>query len=144
MTALLFGIGAALGWGTADYLAALATRRVGTFRTTFGMQASSLVIFGALGAATGELPPFTRGPLGMVLVLRAGTTFYLALFGLARFRGRPLRPLRASLAPIVLIGILDTTANLAFGLGAIAGYAAIVATGASSYPLIPFALGLGV
>jgi len=259
MTALLFGIGAALGRGTADYLAALATRRVGTFRTTFGMQASSLVIFGALGAATGELPPFTRealvaalamgalaaimlaslyralalgpiaivspvvaanaavtvalavpllgetlsalqlgaiaatiagialastdlrvvrvtfgrpapgvrlallsmvgfgvlgyliaiasrsfGPLGMVLILRAGTTFYLALFGLAMFRGRPLRPLGASLAPIVLIGILDTTANLAFGLGAIAGYAAIVATGASSYPLIPFALGLGV
>ncbi len=258
MTALLYGLGAALGWGTADYLAALSSRRVGTFRTTLGMQASSLLIFGAIVAATGQLPPLSAeaalialamgalgaimltalyralalgpiaivspvvaanaavtvvlavallgealspaqvaaiaatiagtalastdlrvvreslgrpsagvrlallsmvgfgvlgfliattarsfGPLGMVLLLRAGTTFVLVLFGLATARERAGFPRRA-LATVVLIGVLDTSANLAFGLGAVSGYAAIVATGASSYPLIPFCLGLTV
>ena len=257
VSALLYGLVAALGWGIADYLAALSARRVGTFRTILGMQASSLLIFAAIIAAIGALPPLrtdaivtalgmgalgavmlaalyralalgpiaivspvaaanaavtvvlavallgeelsppqlgaiaatiagialastdlrvvretlgrptpgvrlallvmvgfgvlgfllattarTFGPLGMVLLLRGGTTFVLALYGVARATAVTLP--RRALAIVVVIGVLDTSANVAFGLGAVAGYASIVATGAAAYPLIPFALGLAL
>jgi drug/metabolite transporter (DMT)-like permease len=256
VNALLYGLVAAVGWGIADYLAAVTARRIGTFRTTFGMQASSLVIFAAIIAGTGQLPVLSAdalvaalamgalgalmlaalyralalgpiaivspvaaanaavtvllavvllrevlsplqlgaiaatiagialastdlrvaretlgrpsegvrlalvvmvgfgvlgfllatssrafGPLGMVLLLRAGTTLFLILFGLTRGVASMMVP-RGAFAIVVLIGVLDTSANVAFGLGALAGYASIVATGASAYPLIPFALGV--
>ena len=256
MTALLYGLGAALGWGIADYLAALASRRNGTFRTILGMQASSLLLFtiglalvgqlptlgleawlvalamGALGAAmlaalyralalgpiaivspvaaanaaitvllavvllrealsplqvaaiaatiggtalastdlrvlretlgrptAGVLLALAAmvgfgvlgfllaaasrafGVIAMVLLLRAGTTAVLLAYATVRSANLALLPRRA-LALVVLIGILDTSANVSFGLGAVSGYASIVATGASAYPLIPFALGL--
>lgn len=255
MNALLYGLVAALGWGIADYLAAVTARRIGTFRTTLGMQASSLVIFAAILAGTGQLPVLSAdavvaalvmgalgalmlaalyralalgpiaivspvaaanaavtvllavvllremlsppqlagiaatlagialastdlrvvretlgrpsegvrlalvsmvgfgvlgfllatssrafGPLGMVLLLRAGTTLFLILFGLTR--GVASAVPRGALPVVLLIGVLDTSANVAFGLGAVSGYASIVATGASAYPLIPFALGV--
>lgn len=255
MNALLYGLVAALGWGIADYLAAVTARRIGTFRTTLGMQASSLAIFAAILAGTGQLPVLSAdalvaalamgalgalmlaalyralalgpiaivspvaaanaavtvllavvllrevlspqqlaaiaatlagialastdlrvvretlgrpsegvrlalvsmvgfgvlgfllatssrafGPLGMVLLLRAGTTLFLILFGLTR--GVASAVPRGALPVVVLIGVLDTSANVAFGLGAVSGYASIVATGASAYPLIPFALGV--
>lgn len=255
MNALLYGLVAALGWGIADYLAAVTARRIGTFRTTLGMQASSLLIFAAILTGTGQLPVLSAdapvaalamgalgalmlaalyralalgpiaivspiaaanaavtvllavvllrevlsplqlaaiaatllgialastdlrvvretlgrpsegvrlafvsmvgfgvlgfllatssrafGPLGMVLLLRAGTTLFLILFGLTR--GVASVVPRGALPVVVLIGVLDTSANVAFGLGAVSGYASIVATGASAYPLIPFALGV--
>src|SRR5438093_8274909 len=82
------------------------------------------------------------GALPMVLLLRFGTTAALAAYAVGR-RTVPAVP-RAALATILLIGILDTVANVAFGIGATTGYASIVATGASSYPLIPFVLGVTV
>ena len=269
MSALLCGLVAAIGWGTADYLAAICTRRVGTLRTTLGMQASSLALLAITAAGFGQLPVLTvetaalavaMGALGsvmlaalyralaigpiaivspivaanaavtvilavallgerlsasqlvaavatiagvalastdlgivrdvlrarkrrlaseagnavpaasrlalvtmvgfgvlgfalatvsrsygavpMVVLLRAGTTALLAAVALARRRS-PFVPVGAALL-IALVGVLDTTGNLAYGAGATIGYASIVATASSTYPLIPFALGLTV
>lgn len=99
----------------------------------------ALVGFGVLGLlfATGAR---AYGSLGMVLLARIATPAFLALF--AAGRRADLRVPRGAIGIVVLIGLLDTSANVAFGLGAISGYASIVATGASSYPLIPFVLGV--
>lgn len=255
MTPLLYGLAAAIGWGFADYLAALVARRRGTFSATLGMQTTSLVLFGTAFALLGLLPPLTwhvvvgailmgalgsgmlaalykslalgpiaivspvvaanaavtvilavlflgerlspaqtwaivatiagimlastdlrvvrqtlgkpapgvtlallsllgfgvlgllialyartLGTVGMVVAIRVGATAFL-LAALALWRLRVELP-RGALGLVVLIGVLDTGANLAYGLGAQAGYASIVSTGASAYPLIPVVLGI--
>ena len=257
MNPLLLGVAAAIGWGVADYLAALTTRRLGTLRTSLGMQASSLVLIALAAASIGQLPPLTPATLGyaalmgalggvmlaalyralalgpiaivspvaaanaaitvvlavallgerlslmqvaaitatiggvalastdlrivretlgrpsdgvrlallamlgfgvlgfllatvsrsygalpMVVLLRAGTTALLVAFAAAR--RPPLAVPTAAAAVMVLIGIVDTGGNLAYGYGATLGYASIVATASSAYPLIPFVLGVTV
>jgi drug/metabolite transporter (DMT)-like permease len=52
---ILFGLGAALSWGAADFLARYSSRRIGAYRTLFFMQltglvAASLYLAGARGA----------------------------------------------------------------------------------------------
>src|SRR6266542_3127536 len=56
MTGILFGIGAAIGFGFADYAAAMATRRVGVVRTSLGMQATGLLCALAVVAVRGGRP----------------------------------------------------------------------------------------
>jgi drug/metabolite transporter (DMT)-like permease len=80
------------------------------------------------------------GALSMVVLLRAGTTLLLAAVA-ASLRFPPRVP-PGSAFVIVLVGVLDTAGNVAYGEGASLGYASIVATASSAYPLIPFALGL--
>ncbi|HVS74063.1 MAG TPA: DMT family transporter [Candidatus Acidoferrales bacterium] len=41
---ILLGLGTALSWGVSDFLARFATRRIGTLRTTFYMQATGFLI----------------------------------------------------------------------------------------------------
>lgn len=258
MIALLWGLGAAIAWGIADYVAALTARRRGTFNTLLGMQAISLVVFALFAALLGELPPLTGaslvaalamgvleavslaalyrglafgpiaivspivaayaavtvilsvfllsetlsplqvaavgatiagvalastdlrllretlgrpssgpalaigamfgfgilgflfatyarqfGTLGMVTLLRGGTMPFLLTF--AALRRLDLSGLGGrALGPIALIAVLGTGGNVLFGYGANAGYASLVATGSTAYPLIPFALGLSV
>ncbi|MDP9266540.1 MAG: DMT family transporter [Chloroflexota bacterium] len=47
MTALLYGIGAALGWGIADYTGAISSRRLGVFGTMFGMELLGTFLYAA-------------------------------------------------------------------------------------------------
>ena len=255
MTPLVLGLIAAVGWGMADYLAALSTRRVGTLRTMLWMQASSLALLLVVVVPLGKVPPLdvetaalaigmgalgavmlaalyrglalgpvaivspvvaanaavtvvlavtllgerlsaqqiagiiatiagvalastdlrvvratlgrpsdgvglaliamigfgvlgfllatvsrAYGALSMVVLLRAGTTLLLAAVA-ASLRFPPRVP-PGSAFVIVLVGVLDTAGNVAYGEGASLGYASIVATASSAYPLIPFALGL--
>lgn len=42
---LLFGLGAALGWGTGDFLAAIAGRRIGLYPTVLLMQITAALLF---------------------------------------------------------------------------------------------------
>ena len=257
MGPLALGLVAAAGWGIADYLAALCTRRIGTLRTSLGMQASSLALTALAAGLVERMPPITTetiaiatalgllgatmlaalyralalgpiaivspvvaanaavtvvlavallgerlstpqlvaivatiagiglastdlrllretlgrpsegvrlalitmigfgvlgfllatvsrsyGALPMVVLLRAGTTTLLVAF--AAVRGAPLLVPRAAAPVVVLIGILDTAGNLAYGSGATLGYASVVATASSAYPLIPFVLGVSV
>jgi drug/metabolite transporter (DMT)-like permease len=51
---ILLGLTAALSWGLADYFAALASRRTGSFRVVLGFHLSAMVLLVALVLVTGE------------------------------------------------------------------------------------------
>lgn len=51
---ILLGLTAALSWGLADYFAALASRRTGSFRVVLGFHLAAMVLLTALLLATGE------------------------------------------------------------------------------------------
>lgn len=53
---VLLGLLAALGWGSADFLARYATRLIGTYRTLFYMQFIGLSCLSVYLLATGQLP----------------------------------------------------------------------------------------
>src|SRR5579885_3298075 len=53
---VLLGLLAALGWGSADFLARYATRLIGTYRTLFYMQFIGLFSLSVYLLATGQLP----------------------------------------------------------------------------------------
>ena len=53
---VLLGLLAALGWGSADFLARYATRLIGTYRTLFYMQFIGLASLSVYLVATGQLP----------------------------------------------------------------------------------------
>ncbi len=101
----------------------------------------SMVIFGVL---TFLLAAFTRSLGLFATVLYGRTAAALTLAAAGAIRRERISLARPALALLAVVGILDLAATLSFGLGALAGYASIVAIGASAYPLIPLALGLGV
>ncbi|HKY50764.1 MAG TPA: EamA family transporter [Candidatus Limnocylindria bacterium] len=80
--------------------------------------------------------------LGMILVLRAFSVLALTIFVVARRTSlSPLRDRRA-LALIVVVGVLDTAANVLLSVGIASGFASFVMTGSGAYPLIPALLAI--
>jgi len=96
LTPLLYGIGAALGWGVADYSGALSARRIGSLWTSLGMQIVGTVALAVSLLALGLWPPISGDvvPWGIGLAaLGAGSLFLL-------YRGMALGPI-AVVSPIV-------------------------------------------
>ncbi|MEK7861341.1 MAG: hypothetical protein AAB284_08315, partial [Chloroflexota bacterium] len=93
----LFGIGAAIGWGIADYSAALASRRIGALWTSLGMQVVGTAAFAVALLALGQWPAITAEavPWAMVLTLLGGGSLYLL------YRGMALGPI-AVVSPVVV------------------------------------------
>jgi drug/metabolite transporter (DMT)-like permease len=80
--------------------------------------------------------------LGMIVPLRAFSVLLLTIFVLVRRTSfAPLRDRRA-LQLIVVVGILDTSANVLLSLGIASGFASFVMTGSGAYPLIPALLAI--
>jgi drug/metabolite transporter (DMT)-like permease len=80
--------------------------------------------------------------LGMIVVLRAFSVLALVIFVAARRTSlAPLRDRRA-LALIVVVGVLDTAANVLLSVGIASGFASFVMTGSGAYPLIPALLAI--
>ncbi|CAN5117906.1 DMT family transporter [soil metagenome] len=83
MTALLLGVGAAVGWGIADYAGGLASRRIPALWTSIGMQligttlyAVALLVLGRWPTVEPDLLPWavalgTLGALSLLLLYRA-------------------------------------------------------------------------
>ena len=95
-------------------------------------------VWGALYAAAVRA---TDG-LGMILVLRAFSVLLLIAYVIAaRTSLAPLRDRRA-LGLIVIVGVLDTGANVLLSLGIASGFASFVMTGSGAYPLIPALLAI--
>ena len=105
----------------------------------YGLVATGgFAIWGALYAAAVRA---TDG-LGMILVLRAFSVLLLLIYVVARRTSlAPLRDRRA-LALIVVVGTLDTAANVLLSLGIASGFASFVMTGSGAYPLIPALLAI--
>lgn len=82
--------------------------------------------------------------LGMILTLRAFSVLALVVYVLVRRTSfAPLRDRRA-LGLIVIVGVLDTGANVLLSLGIASGFASFVMTGSGAYPLIPALLAIAV
>ena len=82
--------------------------------------------------------------LGMILLLRASSVLLLIVYVLVRRTSfAPLRDRRA-LILIVIVGVLDTGANVLLSLGIASGFASFVMTGSGAYPLIPALLAIAV
>lgn len=78
---LLAGLGAAISWGTLDVFAALASRRVGSLKVTFGIQLVGAVVVIVLAVATGtRFPADPFVIVGGSLVGVAGAGAYLSYF----------------------------------------------------------------
>jgi drug/metabolite transporter (DMT)-like permease len=79
---IALGLTAALSWGLADYVAALASRRAGSFRVVLGFHLGAMVLLGALLVATGEgLSDVSRGDLAwLAFVGLLGSLSYVAFY----------------------------------------------------------------
>jgi drug/metabolite transporter (DMT)-like permease len=76
---ILLGLLAALGWGTADFIARGSTRQIGTIRTLFYMQFVGAFVLGAYLLVSGELRRIVAGvPVEMWLL-----ALVTALLGIA-------------------------------------------------------------
>jgi drug/metabolite transporter (DMT)-like permease len=79
---ILLGLTAALSWGLADYFAALASRRTGSFRVVLGFHLVAMVLLVALLMVTGEgLSDVSGGDLAwLAFVGVLGGVSYLAFY----------------------------------------------------------------
>ncbi|HEX8099420.1 MAG TPA: DMT family transporter [Actinomycetota bacterium] len=102
---MIFGLGAALGWGLADFGVAMVSRRIGSFATLLLAQLGGLILFTAMLA----FPAFSLPHFHVALLLLPVFGVGGALSYLAFYRALQLGPI-ALVSPIV------------------AGYAAIVIT----------------
>lgn len=98
MEALLFGLGTALAWGTADFIARFTSRGYGTSVAIAGMLFTSSVILTLVAYLLGELTGFTAE--GWHWLLLAGLGVYggtgLLYWGLARGPISVVAPIAAS------------------------------------------------
>jgi drug/metabolite transporter (DMT)-like permease len=78
---MIFGLGAAFAWGSADFGVALVARRIGSFATLVLAQLAGIVLFSVL-AATPEasLPRFHPGLLVLPLIGISGALSYVAFY----------------------------------------------------------------
>lgn len=109
---VLLGLAAALGWGTADFMARFASRRVGAYRTLHYMQLFGFIMLTVCLAATGH---WSR---------------YFPSVG------------RDAWAWVVLAGLLNTFSGLALYRSFEVGVLALVAPIAASYPVLTVMLSL--
>jgi drug/metabolite transporter (DMT)-like permease len=79
---ILLGLTAALSWGLADYFAAMASRRAGSFRVVLGFHLAAMVLLVALLLVTGEgLSDVPGGDLAWLAFIGVlGGVSYLAFY----------------------------------------------------------------
>lgn len=128
---MIFGLGAAFAWGSADFGVALVARRIGSFATLVLAQASGIVLFTVL-AATGaaSLPRFHPALLILPVIGISGALSYLAFYRALELGPIALvSPIAAGYAAIVialsLIFLHEQVAALAL-LGAAVTIAGVV------------------
>ncbi len=122
---VLFGLGAAVTWGSADYVAATAGRRIGSHRVVLGFHVVATVLLAVLVLASGALQGLSLEDLGFfVLVGFVGWTGYACFY-----RALAIGPISV-LSPIVsgyaMVTLLLAIILLGERLGAAAGFAVIV------------------
>src|SRR5581483_4011822 len=105
------GLGAALSWGLADYVAAVASRRIGAFGVVLGFHLLATAALAVLAGATGALDDVRGGDLPFFLLVGAlGVGSYLAFY-----RALAIGPI--SLVSPIVSGYAAVTVVLAVVLG---------------------------
>ena len=78
---VLFGLGAAVTWGSADYVAAIAGRRIGSHRVVLGFHVVATFLLALLVLGTGSLQGVSAADAGFfVLVGAIGWTGYACFY----------------------------------------------------------------
>lgn len=80
--------------------------------------------------------------LALILVGRAAGFVFMTLIALAMRSPMPADRRRGTLLMLVLVGAVDTLANVLFVFGVASGEAAIVATASGLYPVVPAVLAI--
>jgi len=129
LLSILFGLSAALGWGAADFMGGLASRRTGAYRAVLYGEITGLVFL--IIALIGIREPLPNlAPLGMALFAGAiGTTGLLMLFH-AMENGKmsiatPVSALMAAALPVLAGSILQGFPSLLTFVGFIFSLSAI-------------------
>ncbi|MGH2379212.1 MAG: DMT family transporter [Candidatus Limnocylindria bacterium] len=105
MTPLLFGVGAALGWGVGDYAGALASRRIGVLWTSLGMQLIGTTLYAVALAAAGRFPTVTAAavPWAVALALVGASALFVFYKALALGPIAVVSPVAASYAAVTVV-----------------------------------------
>jgi drug/metabolite transporter (DMT)-like permease len=105
LTPLLFGVGAALGWGIGDYAGALSSRRIGVLWTSLGMQILGTTVYAAVLLATGRFPTVTTDaiPWGIALAVVGASALFVFYKALALGPIAVVSPVSASYAAVTVI-----------------------------------------
>ncbi|MEX0991004.1 MAG: DMT family transporter [Actinomycetota bacterium] len=102
---MIYGLGAALGWGLADVTAAVSGRRIGSLRTVVIAQLASLVVLGVVVAIF--RPPMGASSTQIAILLVGGVLgagAYLSLYkGLALGPVALVSPIVAAYAAITIV-----------------------------------------
>jgi len=134
---IVLGLGAALSWGLVDYLATLASRRLGSLRVVLGFHVASTLILAMLVAAMdalgdvgwGDVPLFVLvgalgwgaylafyraleiGPISIVSPIVSGYAAVTVVLSVILL-GEALSGLQASAVVVAFVGVLLTSADL--------------------------------
>lgn len=105
MTPLLYGVGAAIGWGLGDYAGALASRRIGVLWTSLGMQLIGTTVYALALAATGNFPALTAAavPWGILLAAVGASALLVFFRALALGPIAVVSPVAASYAAVTVV-----------------------------------------
>ena len=111
MLSILFGLGAALGWGAADFFGGLASRKAGAYRAIFYGEAIGIVFVVIVASAVQQDFPPLRSCLLAALAGMIGTLGILLLYhsmtlGLMSI-ATPVSALMAAVIPIVIGAVTD-------------------------------------
>jgi len=122
---VLFGLGAAVTWGSADYVAAIAGRRIGSHRVVLGFHVVATALLALLVLGSGSLEGVTTADvLFFVLVGAIGWTGYACFY-----RALAIGPISV-LSPIVsgyaMVTLLLAIILLDERLGVAAAFAVVV------------------
>jgi len=123
LLSILFGLGAAFGWGAGDFTGGLASRKTGAYRAVFYGEAIGIVLLLIVAGFSGEVFPDLKVATLALLAGALGTTGLILLYQ-AMTRGlmsiaTPVSALLAASLP-VLVGIFkDGVPNVLtlFGFG---------------------------
>lgn len=105
LTPLLFGVGAALGWGVGDYAGALSSRRIGVLWTSLGMQLVGTTAYALALAAAGRFPAITAAavPWAIALAILGAGALFVFYRALALGPIAVVSPVAASYAAVTVI-----------------------------------------
>lgn len=128
---VLFGLGAAVTWGSADYVAAAAGRRIGSHRVVLGFHVVATLLLGLFVLVSGSLDAVTASDvLFFVLVGSLGWTGYACFYrALAIGPISVLSPIVSGYAMVTLllaIVFLDERLGLGAGIAVVVSVIGIV------------------
>jgi drug/metabolite transporter (DMT)-like permease len=155
ITGILYGLAAALCWGTSDFLATRATRTIGVLQTAFYIQLIGMIVLGTFLLLWTDMPTVSPAIWGLAVVVSlvnmAGTLLLYRAFTIGILA--LVAPIAASSAAVAMLlallsGERPTTVGLIGGVLVVIGVVTLSRvrnpSGTVSLAGVPEALGVSV